>query len=192
RDNMAARTLGWTRVTMPALAYAFVLAHAQWTTLVGEQAKGGGPAPTFTADPLWPKPLPNHWILGSVTGVAVDAQDHVWVVHRGLDSLTARTEAGIGTDPPTAEACCAPAPPVLEFDPEGNLVSHWGGAGQGYEWPQSPAGITVDAKGNVWIVAAGAPPAAGRGGRGGGAAQPTTDEAGNRIGGAGGAAGGGA
>ena len=71
---------------------------------------------TFQVDPLWPKPLPNHWILGSVTGVAVDAQDHIWIVHRGAASLTARTEAGLGTDPPTAEYCCAPAPPVLEFD----------------------------------------------------------------------------
>jgi len=28
-------------------------------------------------DPLWPKPLPNHWVLGSVTGVAVDAGTHL-------------------------------------------------------------------------------------------------------------------
>src|SRR6187397_820990 len=68
--------------------------------------------PTFQVDPFWPKPLPNHWILGSVTGVAVDARDHVWLVHRGMDSLTARTEAGLATNPPTAESCCAPAPYV--------------------------------------------------------------------------------
>jgi len=109
-------------------------------------------APTFQVDPLWPKPLPNHWILGSVTGVAVDTQDHVWLVHRGMDSLTARTEAGIGTNPPTAESCCAPAPFVLEFDPAGTLLNSWGGPGQGYDWPRTPAGITVDAKGNVWIA----------------------------------------
>src|SRR5690349_13963371 len=64
--------------------------------------------PRFQIDALWPKPLPNHWILGSVTGVAVDGQDHIWLVHRGMDSLTARTEAGLGTNPPTAETCCAP------------------------------------------------------------------------------------
>jgi hypothetical protein len=110
------------------------------------------PAPTFQVDPLWPKPLPNHWILGSVTGVSVDAQDHIWLVHRGMDSLTARTEAGIGTNPPTAESCCAPAPPVLEFDRAGTLLSSWGGAGEGYVWPRTPAGIAVDAKGNVWIA----------------------------------------
>jgi DNA-binding beta-propeller fold protein YncE len=55
------------------------------------------------------------------------------------------------TDPKTAEACCIPAPPVLEFDAAGNLVGHWGGPGEGYEWPASNHGITVDHKGNVWI-----------------------------------------
>ena len=55
----------------------------------------------------------------------------------------------------TAE-CCAGAPPVLEFDPNGNLVQSWGGPGQGYEWPQSNHGIFVDHKGNVWIGGNGA------------------------------------
>jgi hypothetical protein len=109
------------------------------------------PAPRFDVDPFWPKPLPNHWILGSVTGVAVDTQDHVWLVHLGMDSLTARTEAGLGTTPPTAETCCIPAPPVLEFDPAGNLVGHWGGPGAGFEWPKAPVGIDVDRQGNVSI-----------------------------------------
>jgi len=108
--------------------------------------------PTFQVDPLWPKPLPNHWILGSVTGVAVDAQDHIWLVHRGMDSLTARTEAGLATNPPTAESCCAPAPAVLEFDQAGTLLGSWGGPGQGYSWPRTPGGIAVDAKGSVWIA----------------------------------------
>ena len=44
-----------------------------------------------------------------------------------------------------------PAPPVLVFDPEGNLVRSWGGPGPGYEWPESNHGIHVDYKGNVWI-----------------------------------------
>ena len=134
---------------------------------VADQARGSAQVPTFQVDPLWPKPLPNHWILGSVTGVWVDAQDHIWLVHRGLASLTARTEAGLATTPPTAESCCAPAPPVLEFDQAGTLVSHWGGPGEGYEWPRTPAGIAFDAKGHVWIGGT-APEAAGTGG----AAQP--------------------
>jgi len=121
-------------------------------------------APTFQVDPFWPKPLPNHWILGSVTGVAVDALDHVWIVHRGMDSLTARTEAGLATNPPTAELCCAPAPPVLEFDQSGTLLNSWGGPGQGFEWPRTPAAITVDRTGNVWIAGS-APAPAGMAGR---------------------------
>src|SRR6188472_4512130 len=81
------------------------------STFVTLAAQAKATAPTVVVDPLWPKPFPqkNAWILGSVTGVAVDAQDHVWVVHRGVPSLTARTEAGLGTNPPTAETCCAPA-----------------------------------------------------------------------------------
>jgi DNA-binding beta-propeller fold protein YncE len=117
-------------------------------------------APTFQVDPLWPKPLPNHWILGSVTGVSVDAQDHIWIVHRGLASLTARTEAGLAADPPTAESCCTPAPAVLEFDQAGTLLSHWSEAGTGFDWPRSPGGIHVDHQGQVWITAVAAGTAA--------------------------------
>jgi hypothetical protein len=133
-------------------------------------AGSAGPPPTsYAVDPLWPQPLPSGWILGSVTGVAVDGRDHVWVVHRGAASLNARTEMGLATDPKTAEMCCEPAPPVLEFDADGQLVGDWGGPGEGYDWPTSPGGIAVDGDGNVWIAAAGAPaPSAGRGGRGGG------------------------
>jgi len=135
--------------------------------------------PTFQVDPLWPKPLPNHWLLGSVTGVAVDAQDHIWVVHRGYDSMTARTEIGAATTPKTADECCLPAPQVLEFDAAGTLLGHWGGPGEKFEWPVSPGGITVGPKGAVWITAAGPPEIPGAGslsasrGRAGGAATGT-------------------
>jgi DNA-binding beta-propeller fold protein YncE len=80
--------------------------------------------------------------------VSVDAQDHVWIIHRG-GSLEPK-EVYASTNPPGA-SCCLPAPPVLEFDQAGNLIGHWGGPGQGYEWPESNHGITVDYKGNVWI-----------------------------------------
>ncbi len=106
-------------------------------------------APYFEVDPFWPKPLPNHWILGMSIGVSVDERDHVWMVHRGSSTL-ANTEKGLELKPPTSE-CCAGAPPVLEFDPEGNLVGSWGGPGEGYEWPSSNHGIATDNKGNVWI-----------------------------------------
>jgi DNA-binding beta-propeller fold protein YncE len=108
-------------------------------------------APMFEVDPFWPRPLPNHWVLGNGVGVTVDSRDHVFIVHRGALSLNARTEIGLAASPPTAESCCLPAPPILEFDPAGNLVGHWGGPGPGYEWPASNHGITADDKGNVWV-----------------------------------------
>ncbi len=124
------------------------------------QKRSPSQAPRFEVDPLWPKPLPNHWVLGSVTGVAVDAQNHIWIVHRGADSL-GNNEKGAILNPPTG--CCVPAPPVLEFDQAGNLISHWGGPGQGFDWPLSTGGMAIDRKGNLWIAAAGAEPVASRG-----------------------------
>jgi len=105
-------------------------------------------APRFEVDFRWPKPLPNHWVLGQTIGVSVDADDHIWIVHRP-DSLEAH-ETDAAANPPIAK-CCAPAPPVLEFDQAGNLLRHWGGPSDGYDWPLSPHGITIDYKGNVWI-----------------------------------------
>jgi DNA-binding beta-propeller fold protein YncE len=112
------------------------------------QAKTGVVAPRFEVDPLWPKPLPNNWVLGQTIGLGIDARDHVWIVHR-VDSLSA-LEAAADQKPPTG-TCCSKAPPVLEFDPAGNVVGHWGGPGDGYEWPLSNHGIFVDYKDNVWI-----------------------------------------
>jgi DNA-binding beta-propeller fold protein YncE len=107
-------------------------------------------APRFVVDPMWPKPLPNHWILGSTIGVGIDSRDHVFIIHRGDSTLNQRTEAGSAAKPPLGE-CCAAAPPILEFDSQGNLVKSWGGPGEGYEWPESNHGISVDNKDNVWI-----------------------------------------
>lgn len=112
-------------------------------------ASGAVEAPVFEVDPFWPQPLPNHWVLGAVVGVGVDSRDHVFVIHRQAP-LNERTEIGAATDPPTGE-CCLPAPFVLEFDPDGNLANSWGGPGEGYEWPASNHGITVDPMDNIWI-----------------------------------------
>jgi len=109
----------------------------------------GAQAPMFEVDPFWPKPLPNHWILGSTIGIGIDSRDHVYIIHR-RDTFNERTEIGAATDPVKSD-CCIPAPNVLEFDPEGNLVNSWGGPGEGYTWPSSNHGITIDDKDNVWI-----------------------------------------
>jgi DNA-binding beta-propeller fold protein YncE len=106
-------------------------------------------APIFEVDPLWPRPLPNNWLLGWTIGVWVDEQDYVWIIHRGASGLH-NNERGAELNPPIAE-CCRTAPPILVYDPDGNLVRSWGGPGPGYEWPSSNHGVHVDYKGNVWI-----------------------------------------
>jgi DNA-binding beta-propeller fold protein YncE len=103
-------------------------------------------APYFEVDPFWPKPLPNHWLIGSSIGVSVDDRNHVWIVHR--PNTLVDNELGLDIKRGT---CCAAAPPVLEFDAAGTLVGHWGGTGNGYEWPDSNHGIFADHKGNIWI-----------------------------------------
>jgi DNA-binding beta-propeller fold protein YncE len=121
--------------------------------IAAAQSRPGVLAPKFEVDPLWPKPLPNHWVLGSTIGVWVDTDDHVWIIHRSSATL------GVNERPlelKTGE-CCAGAPPVLEFDQAGNLLRHWGGPGKGYEWPDSNHGIFIDYKGNVWIGGNGGP-----------------------------------
>jgi hypothetical protein len=133
-------------------------------------AQGFAQAPSFEVERLWPKPFPvaKKWILGSVSGVTVDAQDRIWVVHRGVDSLQAN-EKGPALDP-WASMCCFAAPQILAFTAAGDLVATWDPKDtKGYDWPRNPAGIAVDAKGNVWIAGGLATPSlapAGRGGRG--------------------------
>ena len=117
--------------------------------------------PTFVHDPSWPKPLPGNWRLGIVWGVAVDPQDHVWVLHAPDNYRDEIEDEGK-----------LPAPPVLEFDPEGNLLRSWGGRDQGYPWfyrmdsqrlsrvdehphPVREHALNVDHEGNIWISGGG-------------------------------------
>jgi DNA-binding beta-propeller fold protein YncE len=93
-------------------------------------------APTFQVDPHWPT-IPNNWVLGEVSSIAVDSRDHVWVLHRPRSI--------------PAEQRASAAPPVLEFDTTGKLFGSWGGTGDGYDWPEREHGIYVDSKGFVWI-----------------------------------------
>ena len=128
-------------VVMVAVALAVVGASAQ--------RAGDHPAPRFEVDAAWPKPLPNRWLMGQAAGVAVDGQDHVWVVQRPK-SLT-EDERGAALVPPRS-LCCVPAPPVMQFDAEGTLLQAWGGPGAGYEWPDNEHGIHVDYQGHVWLA----------------------------------------
>ena len=105
-------------------------------------------APQMVVDPFWPQPLPDKWILGATIGIAVDSRDHIYIVHRNQDNNFATQE--IGLDNGVAE-CCTAAPPIIEFDPAGNVVNAWGGPGQGYTWPDSNHGLEIAPNGNIWI-----------------------------------------
>jgi DNA-binding beta-propeller fold protein YncE len=116
-----------------------------------ENRSAAAQVPLFEVDPLWPKPLPNHWVLGSLGGLGIDEQDHIWILNRGSRTLAANFKQ-LEMNPPWA-MCCGSAPAVLEFDQAGNLLRHWGGypGGPGYEWMDQEHGLTIDHKGNVWI-----------------------------------------
>ena len=132
-------------------------------TVVGGGISDVGDVPVYEWDPTWPKqPLPDRWALGAVVGVSVDARDHVWVVHRP-----------IGAIPMTQARCCVPAPAVIEFDQQGNVVQAWGGPRPqdmvpanapdsrpptitwtpptDYEWVSSEHNIFVDHEDHVWL-----------------------------------------
>ena len=126
----------WLAATLPLVASP---AHAD----------SAAPLPQFEVDAFWPKPLPNKWILGQVSGIATDRYDRIWVVHRPA-SLTPRERAA-EQNPPEAK-CCVAAPPVLVFDQSGNLLRHWGGPGAGFQWPQSEHGIFIDDNDFVWLA----------------------------------------
>jgi hypothetical protein len=91
--------------------------------------------PKFEVDPFWPKPLPGRWVTGNVGGVCVDSQDHVFILSRA--DLTPREQKN-------AES----SPPVIEFDPLGNVVNSWGDRNL---LPKKLHGCFVDNQGNVWI-----------------------------------------
>ena len=120
-------------------------ANAPTTVLASEELAR---VPQFMVDPFWPKPLPNNWMIGQVSGVHVDSNDHIWIVQRP-NSLSERDIAAT-FDPPLSK-CCFPAPPVIEFDLSGNVLRAWGGPGEGYDWPRSEHGIHL-ANGYVWLA----------------------------------------
>jgi DNA-binding beta-propeller fold protein YncE len=148
----ATHQVGDTSLKMIVLAAISLLSPTTIvvTATANHVAKSAAPSiqkiPKFRVDPTWEK-LPANWVLGQVSAVSVDADNHVWVLHR---PSTAKPEPGR-----------AVAPPVLEFDSEGNLMQSWGGPGKGYEWPNAEHGLFVDYHGYVWITGSGTDPNAG-------------------------------
>ena len=99
------------------------------------QGSSGVTYPTFQLDTSYPPKLPNDTVLGNVSKVVVDRQDHVWIIHR----------------PRTVPKDKKSAPPVVELDANGKYVQGWGGPGPGYDWPDAEHNIFVDHNDNVWI-----------------------------------------
>jgi hypothetical protein len=128
------------RILVKSLLAATVVAGSALLLPMGRaveaQGAGGRQVPTFQVDPAFPQ-LPNNWITGHVVTIAVDRNDHAWVLHRPR-SL-----------PEDRRANAAPA--VIEFDPNGKFLQAWGGPGSGYDWPDSEHNIVVDHKDNVWV-----------------------------------------
>lgn len=112
------------------------------------QGDRGSTVPRFEVDPFWPRTLPNHWMLGEVSGVSVDRNDHIWIFQRP-GTLTERETAAAQS--PAASECCVPAPSVIEFDQEGNVIHAWGREDSTRQWFTSEHGLQVDGEGNVWL-----------------------------------------
>ena len=104
----------------------------------------------FVLDGNWPRPLPNHWQLGPVTGIFVDKHDQIWINSQSdkLDDYDLALARGAGD-------CCIASPRVVVFNTAGEVTKSWGGPGEGYDWPAGPHSIYVDHKENVWITANG-------------------------------------
>jgi hypothetical protein len=121
------------------VALAFLLVAATVAAVPAQQQ----PA-LYKVDPFWPKlPLPNNWSMQQVVDLYVDVDDHVWIINRPDDARPDEIGA-----PRTA--CCVKGPEIIEFDPEGNVVSSWSGSGHP-GWPQRLQTIAVDRQKNVWL-----------------------------------------
>src|SRR5262245_53112769 len=145
------RTLWLPAIGVAAGAAAFV-GFANESPIEGAQAQSTEMvmAPKFEVDPAFPKPLPNHWVLGMTIGVTVDDQDHVWILHR--PPTISANETGAAQNPPHG-TCCISAPPIMEFNQQGDVLRSWGGPNQDYDWPNSAHGLFIDGKGIVWVGA---------------------------------------
>lgn len=127
----------WARAAI-VIMIVFAAGGEGWLSRVTFSTRAAQPPgrslPSFEVDHAWPK-VPPKWRLGDASSIAIDAQDHIWVLHR----------------PRTLKPDEPAAPPVIVFDSAGNYIKAWGGDGQGYEWPQREHGIYIDHKGFVWL-----------------------------------------
>src|SRR5216684_7989792 len=112
-----------------AFALLIVLAFHVLAAVPQAQAQA---VPRYKVDPSWPKELPNNWILWNSTGLVIDKNDHIWVLNRPRQ--VAPADAAAAQKPPIGE-CCIPAPSLVEFDTQGNMLKSWGGPEYVPHWP---------------------------------------------------------
>ena len=165
-----------TRIVLTLGAAAVVLvAFSASQRVAAQQAAPAAKSavPQFKFDKSFPKPFPNNWKIGQVVGVAVDTRNHIWIVQRPgtlKDSEREAVDGSYGGMKGAVAGCCRPAPPVIEFDQQGNWVQGYGGKTDAYDWP-TPApkgvdgalggapfgerGIFIDGQDNVWLGADG-------------------------------------
>ena len=97
-------------------------------------------APRYKFDPDWPRPLPNKWKMGGVTGLAVDKDDNVWVLNRPNDLRDLELQAELT---PPISMCCTRPPSMIHIDKNGNVIGS-------FDAPQGH-GMDVDSQGFVYI-----------------------------------------
>jgi DNA-binding beta-propeller fold protein YncE len=97
-------------------------------------------APKFKVDADWPKPLPNKWKMGGVTGLAVDKDDNVWVHDRPNDLTDIELEAELT---PAIADCCVRPPSMIHIDKNGEVI--------GSINPPQGHGMAVDSKGFIYL-----------------------------------------
>ena len=135
----------WAGLSLLGICAVLLLAGVFHGRLKAQpQAQTG---PRFKVDASWPKPLPNKWKLGGVTGLAVDKDDNVWVYDRPNDLTSIEIEAE--QDPPIAD-CCTHPPAMIHIAghdgpgyKDGDVIGHFD-AQQGH-------GMAVDKKGFVYL-----------------------------------------
>ena len=143
---MVAPTRGWNHM--------FGLVLLVCVSACGPSADGGerrgalDEAPIFEPDPSWPGGIPARWVMKPGTGMHVDSRDHVWMLYR--PEILTDEEIAASQDP-SIPGCCVPAPPLIELDPQGNVVQAWGSIVKADDWPMMPHGLFVDHNDFVWV-----------------------------------------
>jgi len=156
-----------------AVLAALVLTVGRWGPLA--TAANDSQKPVFAVAPSWPNPLPapvgadgaaHPWVTGEIAGTCIDKNDNVYTFNRGwevgvtVNGVLQGNQGGaiVGQDafPPSI-----PAPPVVEYDSDGNAIAGWGnpsliqtGVDYGYAayLPHSAHGCYVDHEGNIWVA----------------------------------------